>query len=205
MEKQPDKKNSFKNLPEYKAPDRIWENIQNELDKPEEMVPLKDLLSKLPTLEAPDSLWAQIEKDLDGPSKNENGLKVFMSRPWVSIAASLILLIGFLAWFINQPSASGPEIELVQYEEVIQEDWQFEDEGDEAAFALVDQFCKEKHFVCNQPEFQNLKSELDELNLACDAMKEVIGNYNDAPEMIAQLTEIEMERTEVLKKIMAYL
>jgi hypothetical protein len=205
MEKQPDKNNPFKKLPQFKAPDNIWDKIQNELNTPEEMVPLKEALSKLPTYDAPDSIWSTIEKSLDPQAKKENGFMVFMSKPLVSIAASLLLLIGFMAWFFNQPSATNQEVELVQYEEVIQEDWQIQADEDEAAFALVDQFCREKHFVCNQPEFQNLKSELDELNLACDAMKEVIGNYNDAPEMIAQLTEIEMERTEVLKKLMAYL
>ena len=201
MEKQPDKNNPFKKLPQYKAPEHIWENIQKDLDEPEVSIPLKEGIGKLPAFKAPDSVWAKLEKELDKG-------KTIPMRPvysqWWGAAAAVLLLVGFFGWFFSQQKPDGQE-QFAQWEEVIEEDWQLDQNNDEDAFALVTAFCKQKQYVCETPEFQNLKAELDELNLACDALKEAIGQYNDEPGMIAQLTEIEMERTQVLKQIMTYL
>lgn len=201
MEKQPEKNNPFKKLPQYKAPDRIWEHIEKDLDTPEVDVPLQEGVKKLPSFKAPEHIWNNIEKEL-GQGKSNTLRPVY--RRWWSAAAAILLLIGFVGWLVNK-QANGVEIQYAQWEEVIEEDWQLESQNDDDAFALVTSFCKQKQYVCETPEFQNLKAELDELNLACEALKEAIGQYNDEPAMIAQLTEIEMERTQVLKEIMTYL
>lgn len=201
MEKQPDKNNPFKKLPSYKAPNHIWDKIRKNLDEPEEMVPLKDRLRELPVYTAPATAWIKVGEKLGHTPVRQIRTSY---RKWWGAAAAVLLLIGFLGWqFLH--NTTGVRVEYTQWEEVLEEDWQLEENNGNDPFALVTSFCQQKQYICDTPEFQNLKAELDELNLACESLREAIGQYNDEPAMIAQLTDIEMERTQVLKKIMTYL
>ena len=74
---------------------------------------------------------------------------------------------------------------------------------DEDAFDMVMNFCKTQNIVCELPEFKMLKSELEELNTAREVLKTALEFYGTDPELIAQLTSIEHERSGVLKKMIA--
>lgn len=73
---------------------------------------------------------------------------------------------------------------------------------EDAAFALLDAYCKEQLSICEQPSIKALKSELDELTEAKTALQAAIGQYADDPELVAQLVQIERERSVLLQKIM---
>jgi hypothetical protein len=73
---------------------------------------------------------------------------------------------------------------------------------EDAAFALLDAYCKEQLSICEQPNIKALKSELDELTEAKTALQSAIGQYADDPELVAQLVQIERERSVLLQKIM---
>ena len=73
---------------------------------------------------------------------------------------------------------------------------------EDAAFALLDAYCKEQLSICEQPSIKALKSELDELTEAKTALQAAIGQYADDPELVAQLVQIERERSFLLQKIM---
>lgn len=73
---------------------------------------------------------------------------------------------------------------------------------EDAAFALLDAYCKAQLSICEQPSIKALKSELDELTEAKTALQAAIGHYADDPELVAQLVQIERERSVLLQKIM---
>jgi hypothetical protein len=75
-------------------------------------------------------------------------------------------------------------------------------EPDDAAFDMVQNLCAGAAPVCNQPAFKSLKSELDELTLAKNELKQAMGAYADDPDLAAQLIRIERARSELLQQMM---
>jgi hypothetical protein len=79
----------YSKLPKYKAPARVWESLENELDQ-------KAILSKaiqnMPVHKAPDPLWKAIDNTL---RPNRRILPIF-----VRVAAVLILVTGLL-WLLS--------------------------------------------------------------------------------------------------------
>jgi hypothetical protein len=72
---------------------------------------------------------------------------------------------------------------------------------DMAGIELIRTLCHEQAPVCQTPEFITLKSELDDLTTAEESLRQAIGLYSDAPELIAQLASIERERNSILQQI----
>jgi hypothetical protein len=81
----------------------------------------------------------------------------------------------------------------------LKQDW----DEDEDAFDMVLAFCKTENIVCELPEFVTLKSELEELNNAREELKQALDHYGADAELVAQLTRIEHDRSDVLKKLIA--
>jgi len=63
--------------------------------------------------------------------------------------------------------------------------------------------CELQSYACTQPVFQSLKSELDELTAARDMLREAIGEYGTDYELLGELKEIEMLRTDIIKQLAA--
>lgn len=78
-----------------------------------------------------------------------------------------------------------------------------EDTNAENQYMLVKQFCQQEIFVCQTNDFQQLKSELERLNSASQELKTAMGEFNTDPDMMAQLTQIELQRADIIKKIVA--
>lgn len=74
---------------------------------------------------------------------------------------------------------------------------------DEAPFELVEDLCRNAAPVCEQPEFKSLKTELDELTLAQQQLREALGQYADDPDLVRQLVELERERSALLQQLIA--
>lgn len=180
-------------LPQYTPPDFIWEHLDKELTAHESNV------AKLPTHEPPAKVWTNIEEGLE----REVIVPINRKRTYtiLSIAASVAVLVAFF-FLIETPATEGYEI---SYSEetidatITEQDW----DDDNEAFELITQLCEEEIQVCKEPEFKALKTELDELEDARVEVKEAIGAYGDDPQLIAQLSEIEMERSDILKEMIA--
>lgn len=72
---------------------------------------------------------------------------------------------------------------------------------DDANFSIIETLCREALPVCEEPQFKQLKAELDELNNAHSALKNALGNFADDPEMVTQLIEIERSRNQILQQL----
>jgi len=193
---------SLSTLPEHEPPAQVWESIQHgmELELGELISP--KMLAALPQHAPPAVIWGQIAQKL-GRDK-----KVLLSIPWkkgLAIAASLALLV-FSVWKLNPGQAPNDGSSISYTTEpinpvLLQNDW----DEDEDAFNEFLEICQEKKSVCERPEFMQLQSELEELTLAKEELKTAIGGYGAAPYLVTQIKEIELERTDILKKMMVML
>ena len=175
-------------LPEYEPSDEIWNNIEAKLHKNG----LQKGIQNLPQYEPNAEIWEQIEAKLTPKT-----VSLFSWR-WVAVAASFVLIIG-LSWvyrFNNQ---------LITYsQEVVNKKLLLQDsDNSDADYAMITAYCKQQTYVCENPEFISLKTELTNLQQASLELKAAIGQYNTEPALIAQLAEIEQQKSEILRKMTA--
>ncbi len=176
------------NLPEYEPKDDVWKNIEAKLNDHV----LKKAIGKLASYEPKDELWEQIEVEL-APKTIE-----FHAWKWVSIAACIALMVGVYFWYNtdNQP--------LIYSEQKIDENLLLNPSDDsQQQYEMIVAYCKQQTYVCENTEFKALKTELEELNTASIQLKEAVGQYNTEPELMAQLTTIEQQKSEILRKMAA--
>lgn len=199
---------SLSALPEYNPLEGLWDSIDERLNDELGAPYSRQDLRELPTHVPADELWGRIE----GKLENRGGRIIPMKmRRVLSIAASFALLFAAAFWVFNQNEISGKpgvgEDASISYStEVVDdmlliEDWN----EDESAFEEFKLLCEAKKYVCEHPEFQILKTDLDELTEAKEAIQEAIGAYGTDPDLVIQIKEIELERTDLLKKMMVML
>jgi len=197
MDQKKDLKAALKNLPEYKAPDSIWDKIESEMNEEIAESPLSIALKKLPVHKPSEEVWGNIEQNLPAQSPNFT-----VWRNVLGIAASIALAVGFFFWIGN----NNPQydVEYAYAEEILDDRMQFANfETDEEAFEMIEEICSEKSFLCEHTDFKELKLELEELNEAHEELEFAMGEYNTSPELSKELKDIEMERTVVFKRLLA--
>jgi hypothetical protein len=185
----------IKNLPTYEPPETVWDAIETRLP-----------LLEMRTYEPPADIWESIENQLITQEKPVKRLSILRGvwKPYkLMAAASVTLLIAFgLTFFLSKNKTNDAKIVVtteVIDNQLIQQNF---DESDKD-FALVEAFCETALPKCEEPEFKNLKTELDDLNKARENLKNVLSAYNSDPEIVAQLTKLENVRSDILKKMMA--
>ena len=184
-------KSALGKLPQYEPPDTIWQGIETRLP-----------LLELPTYDAPDFVWQQIEEQLLADEKPIKTLKILRGGKFykLAVAASIALLVSIGFWFFKTQNTEQATISIsteVVDNQLLKKDF----DNEEQAFTMVKEFCKTALPVCEQPEFKTLKNELDTLNTAREELKNAIGEYAADPDLIAELTKIENERTTVLRQL----
>ena len=185
-------KKAVTQLPTYPPPDEIWLAMDKELN-------LQKGIGQLPEHEPPKLVWESIEANLVKHAESAKP-RLFWRKRW-SIAASFLLLIGASWWVMNQAKTT----ESFQYAQetidvqLLEADW----DEDGEALAQIEAICKAKAYTCALPEFQQLEQELEELNEAKSDLKQAIEDFGKDTQLIAQLSEVELERTTILKKMMA--
>lgn len=191
-------------LPEYEAPSKIWKQVEQDLEIALQEQPLTSAVEELPVYEAPSSLWDNISAELDqGRVETTKKPRIFQLRR-MAAAAAIALLVSAGAWFMSNQYGARESVSMAYSEETVnaallEVDW----EEDETAFAMVAELCKQAVYACQQPEFQILQAELEALNEARISLKEAMEAYGKDAELIAQLTEIEYERSDLLKQLIA--
>lgn len=189
-------------LPQYEAPGFIWEEIENSLVEKDQDDALKALIPTLSVFTPPESVWSGIESELKNSSTKTSGNIRILYLGKIAAAASLV---GFLFWFgWNQFTPSQKEYTMVySQEEVAQFDYSLDTDEDEAAFtAMLSQF--ESSVVAKQhEEYDVLIDEYQELKNAKDELVEMMENYGNDPDLIQQISNIEHERSRVIKKMAA--
>ena len=130
----------------------------------------------------------------------KRGLLRYLSFHKWAIAATIAGLIFTVFSLLKQQSREG--VDLKYSTEVVDNQLLKNTTDDaEADYQLVENFCKHAIAACETPAFKTLKTELDELNAARDAIKNAIGNYNSDADLMMQLRDIEQQRATVLRQI----
>ncbi len=187
-------KELIKNLPTYEPPGTVWEAIETRLP-----------LLEMRMYEPPMDVWESIENQLVTSEKPSFRLKILRepSKRFVLLAAASFALLVVASFAVYFNFNTKIDTQLVVTTEVIDNQLiqQNFDESDKD-FALAEAFCETALPKCEEPEFKNLKTELDDLNKAREDLKNVLSAYNSDPEIVAQLSKLENERSDVLKKMM---
>lgn len=172
------------NLPEYEPSENVWQNIEAKLNA--------DAFQKLSTYEPSEMIWYQIEEELE-----PKPTKMLVLR-WISVAATVAIIAGFYFWM--QPTNE----KIVFSEQTIDKNLLLNPADDsQKQFDMIMAYCKTETLACENPSFKSLKTELEELNMASIQLKSAIGKYNTEPELMAQLTVIEQQKTEIMKQMAA--
>ncbi|MEO1713066.1 MAG: hypothetical protein AAFU60_07000 [Bacteroidota bacterium] len=190
-------------LPSYSAPDEVWGQIEEELNREVKEAPLQVALRALPSYEPPAVVWDQIENQLPTTAK------VRVLHPtalrWAGFAAAAVALL-LLARPFWQSTGSEP----IAYEttvsyrtetvdaRLLDRDWT----DDEQAFAQVDELCERHPFLCKLQDITDMRTELQELTQAKEALQTALGSYGTDQHLLKQMTKIELERTQLLKKLL---
>lgn len=189
----------LRKLPEYQPPDAVWEGIDLAFSSPSP----SGLNQLLPIHTPPDSVWLGIESSLDYTVTRRSPAR--RAILWIAGAAASVAV---LVWFLRPETIQGASEASVTFsygKEIVDNallarDWQ----QDEEAFALVERMCAVSAFTCSNPDMHTLRAELDELTSAKTALETALGQYGTDVDLIGQLTEIERQRTVILKKILEY-
>jgi hypothetical protein len=187
---------ALERLPEYEPSDALWAALEGGLDADEE---IGAQAHALPQYEPPDHVWARLEEGLAEMPARPALRPSFVRRYALAAAAAVALLLGAW-WWLGGPTAE--QIAVTQ-QTLDQTAVAAIAEPEDPAFALVEGLCRERMPICQNPDFKYLKTELDELTNAKQALRQALGTYSDDPELTAQLVRIEQERSALLRQMVA--
>lgn len=173
-------------LPEYEPAEDVWKKIEAGLN--EDI--MKKAIGQLPMYEPAEDVWTSINQQLN-PHKS----KVIAWR-WASVAAVVLLVAGLFIY--EQMDAS----DISYTQETLDKQLLLSATDDsQKQYEMIVAYCRKETFVCQNPEFKELKSELEDLNTASTQLKEAVGNYNTEPELMVQLTAIEQQKADLIRKM----
>lgn len=183
---------TLRKLPNRTPLEALWENIEEVLDENTHT----QENPALPQYTPPDFVWDRIEEELPKPEAK----RVQMNRRFIfriAGAAVVLLAIGYFSLFQSSSDELMYSVEWVNIEEP---NLDGDLEGDEA-FAMIEAICEDEPPACKEPEFQALKEELEFLSRSLDEIKEQIGTYDENVTLMAEVTEIELERNAIAKQM----
>lgn len=196
-------KEQLQQLPQYQAPKKAWQGIEWKLDRLQSEAVLQQSVKQLPQHQAPNDIWQNIDEQLS-PTPQQTTIRRRM-WVWANVAALAAVLIG-LVLLVGQWTGTE-EADQINYsysietidEQLLVADW----EEDETAFEMIMEYCKVQQIVCEEPEFKNLQDDLKELNAAREDLLLAMENYGKDAELVAQITRLEHERSDLLKQMLA--
>ncbi|MFN4253748.1 MAG: hypothetical protein ACK4Q5_01935 [Saprospiraceae bacterium] len=188
--------NALAKLPSYEPPAGIWDGLAAALDADQQ-------LHRLPQHEPPPVIWANIEQALENDraaQQRRAQWQVFRGPARLAAAAAVLLALVGVAFFAR-PKTGGEHFSVRQ-EQVDEHLLKVVREAENPAFDLVQDLCRERQPVCQQPDFKRLKTELDELTAAKKELKDALGNFGDDPTLVAEMVKIERDRSRILEQMM---
>lgn len=193
-------RDALNQLPDYDPPERLWSAISEDLAAKE----LTEAVADLPEYTPPPAVWERIETVLAAEAETKSVVRLLNLQRWA--AAAVVLLLCGAFWLVNRGFDSLAGSNALEYAEETVDDALLErsDEmNDDAAYAEILAMCELQGYACTQTVFQSLKNELDELTQARDMLLEAIGDYGTDAELLRELKEIELLRTDLLKQLAA--
>jgi hypothetical protein len=183
---------SLEQLKPIAPPEFIWNNIDNELSKQEKLRNLKQY-------DPPAEIWDRIDESLSETKiiPITPRAKIIRMMKWTAGVAAMLLfgLFLFKSININKTSISYSE------EWIETGDFAFWEEEDLEVEAVLEELCMENPTACDNPEFKELKEELDFLEESKREILSQMSEYDENTELEIVLTKIELERNDLIKQM----
>jgi hypothetical protein len=183
----------------HTAPDGLWDKIGNNLEQATEVGKenLEKAIVKLPEQKLEYDLWVGISEQLD----ERKTIKLKPNKNFYKIAAAFLLFIATIGLVVKQAYKSSDfeiSIEIIE-EQFIEKS--FETFNDPTIQNEIDLLCSHLPEHCNDPLIQELKEQLEEVNLQYKKLKTIMATENN-PELRHYLLRIENEKTEIEKELL---
>ena len=182
----------LKQLKPINPPEFIWESIDNELSK-------QETLRNLRQYDPPAEIWDNIAESFSETKiiPISRRAEIFRMMKWVTGVAAMLLfgLFLFKSITVNKTSISYSE-EWIEIG-----DFAFWEDGDQEVEAVLEELCQENPTACDNPEFKELKEELDFLEKSKQEILGQMNEYDNNTELEIVLTEIELERNDLIKQM----
>lgn len=188
-------------LPQTKAPAKIWDNIEAELENDNyenNRQHFKRAIHHLPNTKTPDIVWENIHQQL-----NHTSLLRLTIGNYLKIAASIALLMAF-AFLMQHILHTNSNNELLSFSEEIMEDNLSETvllNIDSEFNKVLEKQCAIQPDVCENPQFTELNKELEDLTKSLVQLKTQSENADNDPETYKYILRIEKEKAEITKKL----
>ena len=185
-------KDALRHLPEHRAPEFIWDRIEQHL---EQEGYLHQAIAELPTYTAPNAIWGRIEAELGRGGK----IRRLSSWGW-SVAAGVAIVVT-AALGLYQWNQTRGQVSYAYSEEKVApinspRDWDDAETDVQEVQTLFANFCK---YQAQNEEDCALENELKELNAAKAELKDVMARYGEDPDLIRELSKLEQDRSRVVK------
>ena len=179
-------------LSEIEAPESIWNNIDKKLSR-------REKISSLTDYNPPAEVWDSIDKNLSFKKVNHLRRQIVQWVKWSSAAAAIFTLGIFIFNSVNTNSNDfSYSKESLELRDV--QNWNDDDLTVEYALEII---CKENPVACNSQQFKEMDKELTFLNQSKQAIIEQLNKYDTNTELEIILTEIELERSNLIKEMIA--
>jgi len=200
---------ALKNLPEYRPQEGVWYAIDRELFRQEEEQKLQSALAGLPAHTPPDSLWDRIVAALPANQKQGSSVRVLRIHLARVAAAAVFLLSGYMVWdlYIRSPE------EKVTFALVAEPMGAWETafrpgdpiEEDENLIRKAVAMFKESVGAKLGDQYDVILAEWQELNDAKQALEEALEVYGHDPDLVRELKDIELARSEVVRRMARFI
>jgi len=179
-------------LGSFDPPESVWNNISKELTTHEKSPSLNQY-------DPPETVWENIDSRLTAKEVNRMKRQIIRLFQWTSAVAAILVLGLFIYTSINSNNNSFNyseewlELRDVQY-------WNEDNYSVEYALAKI---CEEKPIACKSPEFKEMEEELAFLDQSKQTILQQLNKYDTNTELEILLTKIELERSSLIKDMIA--
>lgn len=192
-------RDALRRLPEHDAPETVWPRLEADLDL---TIAIDRHIPMLPEHLPPDGLWARLEAQIEEARPHLRKPVVVRMWPFWAAAAAICALVAAVWFLYPSGHADGADMSIRYSEEQVDTVLlAVAREPEDEAFQLLEDICLHPAPICSDPEFVALKAELDELTAAKSELRQAMGIYETSPELNEQLTRIERERSELLRRM----
>lgn len=222
-------KDALSRMPVYAPPAKCWQEIDRELDKVAAEAPLHSALHELPSYTPPSMVWARITDTLEADTSQQQLTEVLAKLPqyappakvWTAIeggirpparrfqlmmltrAAAAIALVLSLWWAWSQPDEAPLQATYTYDQQTTRaqfasiEDW---GQADALMQKAVNEF-REDPVAKQLPTYELLLSEWADLKDAQEEVAKMMERYGKDAQLIRQMSEIEKERSGLIREM----
>lgn len=179
----------------YDPPEEVWNAFVKITGEGDRALGFR----KLTVYSPPDSVWDHIARRLALKDRGKGEKRSIAILKWTAAVAAIV--IPFVIIF----SVTGDREIRTHYSEewVVMADIRNNKSDDSLSYHVIDNKCRKKPEICQSDEFLGLKKELAFLDNSKKTIINRLNKYESGKDLEALLIRIDLEREEILGKLIA--